>query len=258
MRTPLIAAMLVGLFATKARAETEAQPQTQGDDDKTAAAVKKALEEDRKVRREQEDADKKAKQERDAQEAAFKKEAVTFHDFVVGTVTNGSLTSVTNATVAYRNGRKLSTEEFFVAVERPDLAAKYRSRTKLGWTTTVVSGAVMLAGTAYLLKLPGSTANRCDTGSSDFSACFDRETARTDAETKRVLTIATGLTAGGLVGVLVGSFILRTRNPSSVNEAHDMADAHNAKLRKKYGLPTAQITPYASPAGGGVAMVGRF
>jgi hypothetical protein len=236
--------------AAMARAETE--------DDKTAAAVKKALEEDRKVRREQEDADKKAKQEREVQEAAFKKEAVTFHDFLVGPVTNGSLTSVANATVAYRNGRKLSTEEFYVAVERPDLATKYRSRTKLGWTFTVVGAAVMLGGTAYLLKLPGSTANRCDASSPDFSACLDRESARNDAETKRVFTIATGLAAGGLVGMLVGTYILKSRNPSSVNEAHDMADVHNAKLRKKYGLPTAQITPYAMPDGGGVAMVGRF
>lgn len=255
MRTPLIAAMLVGLFATNAIAETEA-PQT--DDDKTAAAVKKALDEDRKARREQEDADKKAKEARAVQEAAFKKEAVTFHDFLVGTVTNGSLTSVANATVAYRNGRKLSTEEFYNAVERPDLAAKYRSRTKLGWTVTVVSAAVMLGGTAYLLKMSGSTTNRCDVGAADFSACLDRETARNDAETKRVLTISTGLAAGGLVGILVGSYILRARNPSSVNEAHDMADAHNAKLRKKYGLPTAKVVPYAAPDGGGVAMVGRF
>jgi hypothetical protein len=254
MRTLLAITILVGLSA-RAGAETDRPDDSTNkptEDDKTAMAVKKALEEDRKVRRAQEDADLKVKQEREVAEAAYQKEAVTFRDFLVATVSNNGVTSVGSGTVAYRNGRKLSTDEFYEAVERPDLAATYRRRTKIGKTVAWGGVLVSLAASTYGL-FAASKSDNCDIGSPDFSACSDR---RSDARLNNLIWTSS-VTVGGLVVSLVGVYILAKRQPSSMNENHDMADAHNAKLRKKHRLPTA-VAPYATPDGGGLAMVGRF
>jgi hypothetical protein len=250
MRTQLVTVtILIGLFSARAEAETT-EPT---DDDKTAMAVKKALDEDRKVRREQEDADRKAKQEREGAEVSYKKEAVVFRDFMIANVTNGGVTSVGSATVAYRNGRKLSTGEFYEAVERPDLAATYHHRMKIGRTLVWTGLGVALAASAYGLYAVAKP-NRCEVGAADFSACLDRDSANQ----KRAFIQSSVVGGGGLLALVVGFYVVAKSAPATMNEAHDMADTHNAKLRRKYGLPTARVAPYATPDGGGVAMVGRF
>jgi hypothetical protein len=176
-----------------------------------------------------------------------------FRDFMIAGVSNGSVTSVGHGSIAYRNGRKLSSVEFYEAVDRPDLAATYRRRTVIGWTVALTGTAVALGASTWALFASGKP-SKCEIGSPDFSPCLDRET---DADHRRLVTSGVVM-GGGLVVSLVGLYIVANRHPTSMNESHDLADAHNAKLRKRRGLPSATLAPYAAPDGGGLAMSGRF
>jgi len=214
-------------------------------DDKTAAAVKAALAEDRK--------------ERDARaeaEARYKKEAIVFTDVYFGNESGVR----GRALVPYRNGRKLEVVDFYDAVGRSDLSATYRRRTTYAWISL---GTAVALEAASLVVMTKALEDDCEALEPGFDACF----AAAEKRQAKGLKLSLGLAGGGIAVMFVGIAFLRYRISTSENDVHDMADHHNAKLRQKHGLPTAglrprlqqvALTPYVDTDGGGLAIGGRF
>lgn len=230
-------------------AEAAPGPTTQAaQEDKTAAAVKAALAEDRKAR-----------DDRKTAEARYQKEAITFSDVFFS---DAKGTMAGRAVIPYRNGRKLEVTELYEAVDRPDLAATYRRRGRYVWAALGTSFALDAAALYFLYR--NTNLASCSIGDFDtFSACSSARSATRSRNYK----IAAGLVGGGLVTTVIAVLFVRSRNPASENAVHDLVDDHNAKLRQKHGLPTAglrprlqevAVAPYAQPDGGGLAISGRF
>jgi hypothetical protein len=94
--------------------------------------------------------------------------------------------------------------------------------------------------------------------------------AGVDGDGSTALKVAGGaLGIAGAIGIGIGVHAMLTL-PYTEGELYDMADKHNAELRKKYGLPTTSarelrttdrsvvIAPYASGNGCGLSVAGRF
>jgi hypothetical protein len=212
----------------------------------TAAAVKNVLEQERKER-----------EQKELAKAAFEREAIRFNDIPIVTGSKES-TSTTITAIPYRGGRRLTPPQFFDAIERPDLRDTYNLRRNIGVGALAVGGAVVLGGLVVLLA---KATPDCDVSGShdDFAACMD--------ENSRWAKIGFGIVFSGTAVMGGGWVALRVANPISDREAYDLADAYNAKLRVKHGLPTAQtakrfhdvaVAPYASAGGGGLTLGGRF
>lgn len=244
-----------------ATARADAAPSTASDGDaETAATVKQALDQDR--------ADRRAERVADFR---YKEEAITFGDLYIAT-TDSHGTSVSHSLLPYRGGRQLSPEEFYLAVDRPDLAATFLHRTHVGVGVIIAGSLVTVGGVALMLVrgLPTTNSSSCDPTSSSFSPCFAAEQARdaaADAQAAHYRNISYGILGGGAVLALVGSLYLANRNPASREEVYDLADGYNARLRHKYQLPSASLrphvqqvawAPYAAADGAGLELSGRF
>ena len=210
----------------------------------TATAVKSALEEDRKKR-----------EEKELAKAAFEREEIRFNDVAMVSGTKEG-TRTTLEMIPYRGGRRLSMPEFYDAVDRSDLSASYYLRRNLGIGAIVVGGAAVLGG-MYLSVTKGL--GDCFSTDSDYEACSE--------EADKWETVGLGLAIGGVVVATAGYLAVRFAKPIGDREAYDLADAHNAKLRAKHGLPTAQrakrfhevaFAPYTGSGGAGLSVLGRF
>ncbi|MEJ7596608.1 MAG: hypothetical protein WKG01_01755 [Kofleriaceae bacterium] len=213
----------------------------------TATAVKTVLEDERKHR-----------EHKEAAETAFKQEEIRFNDVpIVSGGKDGVSTEL--AMIPYRGGRRLTPPEFFDAVERPDLTTTYNQRRNGGIGAIVVGSAVAFAGLVVIGTKGGAS---CDGPylSDEYDRCRD--------QSLKWLGISTGLLAGGGLVALGGHFVYTHANPVDKNEAYDLAEKYNKKLRTKHGLPALSqqtrrfhdvaIAPYADAGGGGLTLAGRF
>jgi hypothetical protein len=228
----------------------------------TAAAVKTVLEDERRHREMKEQA-----------EAAYKREAITFNDITIVT-SDGKRTSTGIAMIAYRGDRRLSVPEFFDAVDRHDLSEQFYRRRNFGLGALVVGTGAMIAG-AIMIPTKGVADHEfgtCSILSPNYDSCQAAEDMRNDArdrDASRWLKISLGIAIGGAIVGGIGYYYIARANPIDEHQAHDMADAHNAKLRSKHGLPSLSqrktargahvaLVPHASESGGGLTLVGRF
>lgn len=163
-----------------------------------------------------------------------------FEDWVAVTRTGAVVASWSNP-LQGKHKKRISPAEFFEAVDRPDLAATYRSRQ--AWKTGLsLGGSVLtLGGLAYLLvEILG-----------DMDGGFD----------STPLIIGGSVMTGGIVlGLVAGSM-----NPYPITnvEAKELADEHNKKLRRQLGLDReakGKVRPgiAALPGGGGLTLSGSF
>lgn len=136
---------------------------------------------------------------------------------------------------------RMSTEEFYAAIGRPEVFAKKRRRHRIA----VGIGFAALASLMTTFVLVSRVDP--DQGLSDPSA------------TAAICT----LVGTGLLGAtaLVVSDTGRTYTPQQESV---LAERYNARLRAKYRLPepadepSASLAPYVAPGGGGLALRGRF
>lgn len=170
-------------------------------------------------------------------ELRFKRESIRFsNDFDI-TVTNN--TGVIHRKWVALQGdldERLSPDEFYQKVGRPDLAKAYDHRRDImigGWVVAGVGAAVA----AYaLFSAP-------DDGNDDWN---------------EHVFIGAGLAA--VVGGGVGWWYRFHPQPISESEAKQLAEQHNQELRRRLGLPVVdlQVAPVATGTTGGLALSGKF
>ncbi len=166
-------------------------------------------------------------------EAQYRNRQIGFQDWI-GVNQYGAVVASWSQPFQGSPANPLSVTEFFDAVDRPDLAASSRRRSTVKWSLVAAGAATATVGAVYVL-LGGDSAGKCDTAytttSSGYSTCLDQATA---SDTKR---LTTGLVISGIgTAVLVAALFIPT-NPASPQEAYDMAQRHNRKLRESLGLP---------------------
>lgn len=139
---------------------------------------------------------------------------------------------VTYDGVAFRqNDRVLEPVPFYHAVDRPDLAAEYKTHTPWMW----ISGALLTAG-GIALMVWGLTADRDDTG--------DRDTARWVGG-----FMGGFFTMGGGIALFVVGLML-DEHPVSIGERESLAAEHNKQLREKFNLGPEDDPPVQRKSGG--------
>jgi hypothetical protein len=194
-----------------------------------ASSLREALEDDRRERRAREQA-----------ELAYKREAIRFTHLYLA----GSGGAVAGEMVPYRGERRLSAPEFFHAVDRPDLARRYSRRRTAGWALAITG----------MLTSAGS-----------MGPFF----AAVHGEDPRLAMLGGAMLGAGFTLSFVGIYYVSRANPVGERDMHDMADAYNAALRGKHGLPRAAaprrggieglaLAPYVAVGGSGLALGGRF
>jgi len=134
--------------------------------------------------------------------------------------------------------------DFYEAVDRPDLAASYRTRNAVHLALGLGGLVVAMGGDAYVLS------------GMNFGACHDLPlltpayqacAARADDERASKAAIGLGIAAVGSVAFFVGAFL--DPHPVDAPTRRRLADEHNRKLG---------VTPLVGPGGGGVQIDGRF
>ncbi len=250
---PIHAAVTIAFVLSTARvghadppADGAAPPQV----DATATAVRAALDEDRAARRDHEEAEER-----------FKSEAITFGTVVVATHDRYG-TSVHQGVLPYLGGRPLSNEDFYRAVDRPDLADRYTHRSHVATGAIVLGSATTLASLYFFAQSIHTSSTFCDPFASNYATCqanADAQQRAADADASRNRNIGFAVAGAGVAISIVGLYYLATRNPVSINEAYALADEHNARLRRKYMLShDVKLAPYGDAGGGGMVVAGRF
>lgn len=159
--------------------------------------------------------------------------------------------------------RVLDTEEFLATVGRPDLAQQYDRNRKTGTVIAAVSAAgLVTAGILLVSQLGGNQDCQAVFPSPAFSTCVDNNIKRADdANYAPGLVLA----AASVVGILVGAAY--AASPVNTDEAKNLADAYNQRLRRQLGLPTAasrpwlrdvKLAPYVARGDAGLALGARF
>jgi hypothetical protein len=188
------------------------------------------------------DAAERRERERELAELRYAREAIRFDDDVAVTGHDGSV-STRREWFAYRgeSRHRLSEEELYEALGRPDLARTYRRRVRTVATLAVVGLAAILGGSLY--------------------AGF--------GDTERDENLGIGVAIGGGVA-LTGALIYgHHASPLGEGEAKRLADEHNQKLRRDLGLPhlgtssrprirDVQWAPVIGRDAAGLALTGRF
>lgn len=198
-----------------------------------------------------------------AAERDYEEEALGFGDEIAVAV-GPRTTTVMSVRYAYQGTmkRRLSVPEFFELVERPDLAATFKRR-RLGGMIGMIGGSAAFLVGSYVGAKASEPYERALCFSGDFTmqqACERREDEKErayddDRHPKRI--VGWTLAAGGAVVAIASIFFWYRANPLSEREVYDLAADHNAKLRKKHGLPVS-LAPYADERGGGMLVSGRF
>jgi hypothetical protein len=133
--------------------------------------------------------------------------------------------------------RPLTGADFYLAVDRPDLAERYRLREERRSVGVAVGLLVMGAGVVWGL------ADAWDTAWDNFTCC-----GAPPGPTRTVSPYPWLVAGAGLAGFVIAH---RTEaDPVSESERLELARAHNRK--------SISIVPQLQPGGGGLAMMGRF
>ena len=181
-----------------------------------------------------------------AAEAEYREQAIGFGDAFIVTASQNHV-SVRRQWSAHKGSLRvpLSGTAFYNEIGRPDLAAKYRRRKIIKWTSfgVVVVSAGALVG-VYVAASKGLDA--CDLGD---DACYD------DVE-KRALVGTIAVSGVALIGTLVYYWYRLHPHPISEGEAKRLAGEHNEKLRESLRL--APYVSYDDGGGGGLSLSGRF
>lgn len=193
-------------------------------------------------------------------EQRYKAEAIGFGDEILVGGSDGSVSS-TREWYAHRGELQVRLDEprFYELVGRPDLAATYRARHDRAIGYATASGVLLVASAALGVKAIWTAAHpdasRC--GEFDFACHVAADDAAVDHA--KPYAIATGLAFAGMAATMLASFhYYRNRHPVTETEAKGLAARHNHDLRRRLGLPTAELVPYAAPAGGGLTLSGQF
>jgi hypothetical protein len=172
----------------------------------------------------------------DPAKEAYDKEYVWFGDWV-GVNQYGAVVSSWTNVYQGKYKKPLEGADFYAAVDRPDLAAKYHEnegrRSAYHWTGGIVGTAMMAVPVAYYY------ANKQDCGSygsAGYSDC-------SKGQNNNLLIFILGESlAAPLVGLGVGALICSLApdlQPVGAPEARQLADEHNKRLKKKLGLASA-------------------
>ncbi len=159
----------------------------------------------------------------------YAKRFVWFQDMVGVNQYGGIVAHWSNAYQGkYR--KVLSSEEFYRAVDRPDLAEQYASNhSQQVWAGTMMSVGllgVIGGGTWWLVE--------------GIDSSYDANASTT------VPMIVTGASAALMIGGIVIS--PSKVQPVTPSEARELADKHNQKLKHKLGLPE-DYSPFPQPSG---------
>jgi hypothetical protein len=162
----------------------------------------------------------------DAQ-AQYEKKYVWFEDAAYVNAYGGV---VSHFSVAYQGKSRvpLSGEAFYLAIDRTDLADRYRARrgTRLG--LMLGGGAVSVGGMVMALSGVGTRCVRMD--AREFGGCLQREN-----EELLIPGIVVG--SAGVVAMLVGALV--PHHPVDALEARRLAEEYNEKLKGELGLAAA-------------------
>jgi len=193
-------------------------------------------------------------------EQRFKAEAIGFGDEILVGGTDGNVGS-TREWFAHQGELKVRLEEprFYELVGRPDLAATYRARHSrmIGYATA--SGILFVASAGLGIKAIWTVAHPDRDACDQFDFECHRAAEDAAADHAKPYAIATGLAFAGMaVSMFASLHYYRDRHPVTEAEAKGLAARHNNDLRHRLGLPTAELVPYASPAGGGLTLSGQF
>lgn len=205
-------------------------------------------------------------------EYRYRQEMVTFERGVSVSTTaqpanNGTSGVMVGTTVAHymqpvlgELKRPLGGRDFYLAVDRPDLADKYSSRRR----RTLIG---MLGGSATAVLGLYVFATNADSSCDPSQAAYDQCKSDFDHTHRPFMWLGGALMVGGAIGFIGGTYYLFRPHPVSVSEWYDLAEQHNASLRRKYGLGARAsrtskrslvVAPYLAGAGGGFAVAGRF
>ena len=219
--------------------------------DGTAAVLEKALTD--------------ARLDRDA-EYKFRQEAIYFGS-ELAVISDGESISTVRNVIAYQGDmrRRLGGRDFYEVVGRDDLAEAYDARRTRAYLLGIGGGVALLGG-SYLFASNVMGDGGCDFFADNYDQCKADWSAQ-----RRPYAIAGGVIAiGGIVGMGVGAYFYYHRHPISDSEIYNLGAAHNAKLRARYGLATAElrrprtprrsmmVAPYVVGDGGGLWVAGRF
>ncbi|MBS2028156.1 MAG: hypothetical protein JST54_09655 [Deltaproteobacteria bacterium] len=168
--------------------------------------------------------------------------------------------------------RLLEPDAFFELVGREDLASSYRTGSVIRTGLLVSSVLVWLGGGAVgVARLTsGSSPSDCSTAGQDFDACIQKADQDEGNRIRDGVLIEVGAALVGS-GLLVAGLVY-DQNPAPASEMRQLADEYNERLRARLGLPeddermgtalkileSMQVTPYANPNGGGLAVRGGF
>jgi hypothetical protein len=193
--------------------------------------------------------DRAERQQREAAELEFRRRAIRFGD-AYSVYANNNQVSIARHWVVYQGelNQRLEAEQFYGELGRPDLyqAYEHRRNVGIGW---LVAGTVALVAVSALLYGEAS--------SSDPSSYL--------------LPVTLG-GAGICVAYSLGAWYLQHPHAISENDAKNMADAYNQRLRQQLGLTTGlppahaslprvrdwKLAPYAAHDGGGLVLGARF
>ena len=166
-------------------------------------------------------------------EYQYRQEMVTFErGYGVSGDKNGVRSYTYTQPVLGELRKPLRGRDIYLALGRPDLAQQYSRRKRRGWIGLFGGPVVGLAGVAVV--------------------------AVADENHNTPLGVTGGVMAlAGVVGLVGGLYYLWNPHPVDDSEWYDLAQTHNANVRRKYGLSVG-VAPYARPDGGGLAVGGRF
>lgn len=172
--------------------------------------------------------------------AAYESRYVWFEDRRVQRRVVGAPREVTLVRVG-KQGTVLVGEEAYLAIDRPDLAASYRTRKILKWSAFF--GGLALSVGAYTYRTVGV---RCLANDPTTGECLERDPVP--------LAIGTGVTVGG-VAIAVFAAIFNP-NPVVGEEFKKLGDEFNEKLKRELRL--TDVSASIDPLRGTVGVAGRF
>ncbi len=212
--------------------------------------------------------DRAEREAREMAKARFHNESLRFGESYSMSVSHGSGSSTRGWTVMRGEvDHLIDHRDFYRLVDRPDLADDYDHRRHIAIGTAIGGGvglAVALVWSAVAVQSWYASRPMCQLGDPSFSACVEADANRPGP----ALTGPLFLALGSLVPLGIGAYYGRNTDPVGEDEAKNMADGYNNRLRENLGLPVVdrqpmirdlQLAPYATgSSGGGLALAGRF
>jgi hypothetical protein len=154
--------------------------------------------------------------------------------------------------------QRLTRDELYAVLDRPDLEEKSREAAQLRVILGVAAGALFLGGmvTAVVTRvgMPDLSAGSCARNAQSYNACLP------DVDRREALSTV-GLVAGISLGGLLGMLAYRSSpDVLSKDEVSTLISKHNAALlrRLRSERTEVRVAPCASARGAGVATVVTF